>query len=85
MVECHPKDMMGWVRGKVVRVLHAEALYDVAIDGGDGAANTPGGGGEGEEHGGDRYVDMELGVTESAIRKIRSGRQSISVPAVPVH
>eukprot|EP00904_Undaria_pinnatifida_P013490 jgi/Undpi1/9271/HiC_scaffold_26.g11729.m1 len=75
VVECHPKDMMGWVRGRVVRVLHSEALYDVAIDGGGSVEH----GGDGEKHEGE--VDMELGVAENAIRKVRSHRQSIA--AIP--
>ena len=41
VVECHPKDMMGWLRGKVVRVHHAEALYDVELDGGDSVRTAP--------------------------------------------
>ena len=49
------------------------------------AGGGGGGGGAAAEAGGEAYVDMELGVTESAIRKIRSHRQSISMPAVAVH
>lgn len=57
--------------------------------GGGGRGDGKGGAVDAEEGGklggGDAYVDMELGVTESAIRKIRSHRQSISMPAVAVH